>query len=537
MANASRGANSWHVANDADVGNLAQGTNIGKVTTTLTVSDTSPGSADVDAIVIGVFEGHEALRLAPGAGQIAAALGGDLTETLTLLGATGKAEEVIKLPTAGRLPAPVIAAVGLGAEQRRGHGPDARETLRRAAGAAVRGLMTGTRPRRGGAKRIGFALPARDRTDVADVALGALLGGYEFAKYRTGEQPHSAELIILTGADGAADAVAEARVIADAVALVRDLVNTAPADLTPSEFAAVAETIARSCGLATEVLDEKELAEQGYGGILGVGQGSVNPPRLVRLEYSHPQARRTVVFAGKGITFDSGGLSLKPAAAMETMKSDMGGAAAVLGAMQALATLRPAVHVVGYLPLAENMPSGTAQRPSDVITVYGGKTVEVLNTDAEGRLILADALARAADDRPALIVDVATLTGSQVVALGTRISAVMASDDAVLDAVTDAARRAGEATWPMPLPDELRKTLDSPVADIANVGQDKNAGMLVAGIFLREFIANGMRWAHLDIAGPSFNDGDAYGYTPKGGTGAAARTLIQIAEDVAADRL
>lgn len=522
--------------NDAGVGNLAPGTNIGKVTTTLTVSGTAPGSADVDAIVIGVFEGQAALRLAPGGEQIAAALGGDLAETLTLLGATGKAEEVIKLPTAGRLPAPVVAAVGLGTKERRGHGPDARETLRRAAGAAVRGLMTSARPG-SGAKRIGFALPARDRTEVADVALGALLGGYQFAKYRTGEQPHTAELVILTGADGAADAVAAARVIADAIALVRDLVNTAPADLTPSEFAAVAERIAGSCGLATEVLSEKELAEQGFGGILGVGQGSVNPPRLVRLEYSHPDARRTVVFAGKGITFDSGGLSLKPAVAMETMKSDMGGAAAVLGAMQALATLRPAVHVVGYMPLAENMPSGTAQRPSDVITVYGGKTVEVLNTDAEGRLILADALARAADDRPALIVDVATLTGSQVVALGTRISAVMASDDAVLEAVTDAARRAGEAIWPMPLPDELRKTLDSPVADIANVGQDKNAGMLVAGVFLREFIQNGMRWAHLDIAGPSFNDGDAYGYTPKGGTGAAARTLIQIAEDVAADRL
>ena len=282
-----------------------------------------------------------------------------------------------------------------------------------------------------------------------------------------------------------------------------------------------------------EVLGVEELTEQGYGGILGVGQGSVHPPRLVRLEYTHPAAERTVVFAGKGITFDSGGLSLKPAASMEIMKSDMGGAAAVLGAMQAIAALRPAVRVVGYLPLAENMPSGTAQRPSDVLTMYGGRTVEVLNTDAEGRLVLADVLARSASDEPALLVDVATLTGSQLVALGDRISGVMASDDAVREAVVDAARRAGEAMWPMPLPSELRKSLDSTVADIANVAPDKNAGMLVAGLFLREFVPNGVRWAHLDIAGPSFNDGDAYGYTPKGGTGAATRTLIQIAEDVA----
>jgi leucyl aminopeptidase len=195
------------------------------------------------------------------------------------------------------------------------------------------------------------------------------------------------------------------------------------------------------------------------------------------------------------------------------------------------------VNVVGYLPLAENMPSGTAQRPSDVIEIYGGKTVEVLNTDAEGRLVLADALARGAEDDPALIVDVATLTGSQLVALGSRISGVMASDNAVRDAVADAAGRAGEAMWPMPLPDELRRGLDSTIADIANIAPDRNAGMLVAGTFLREFIPNGMRWAHLDIAGPAFNEGEPFGYTPKGATGAATRTLVQIAEDVADGRL
>jgi len=240
---------------------------------------------------------------------------------------------------------------------------------------------------------------------------------------------------------------------------------------------------------------------------------------------------------GKGITFDSGGLSLKPSKSMETMKSDMAGAAATLGALQAIAELQPAVRVIGYLPLAENMPSGTAQRPSDVLTMYGGRTVEVLNTDAEGRLVLADALARSAEDSPDLVVDVATLTGAQLVALGPRISGVMANDDAVRDAVVDAARRAGEVMWPMPLPDELRKGLDSPVADLANVAADRFGGMLVAGLFLREFVPSEVRWAHLDIAGPAFNEGAPHGYTGKGGTGAATRTLVQIALDVADGRL
>jgi leucyl aminopeptidase len=219
------------------------------------------------------------------------------------------------------------------------------------------------------------------------------------------------------------------------------------------------------------------------------------------------------------------------------MKCDMGGAAAVLAAMQAIAALAPAVNVVGYMPLAENMPSGAAQRPSDVITIFGGTTVEVLNTDAEGRLVLADALARSAADAPDLLIDVATLTGAQLVALGPRIIGVMANDDDVRDGVVDASRRAGEDAWPMPLPEELRKGLDSTVADLANVATERHGGMLVAGLFLQEFVPPGVRWAHLDIAGPAFHEGKPYGYTPKGGTGAAARALVQVALDVADGRL
>jgi leucyl aminopeptidase len=382
---------------------------------------------------------------------------------------------------------------------------------------------------------VALALPAAEPDEAEAVALGALLGGYAFRKYRTtGDAPGDVELILHTAQD---DAVSRAKILAEAMMLVRDLVNTAPADMVPADLAAAAEQVAAAHGLGIQVLDEHELAKDGFGGILAVGMGSAHPPRLVRLEYTHPDADRTVVFAGKGITFDSGGLSLKPPKSMETMKADMSGAAAVLAAVQAIAELGPAVNVVGYLTIAENMPGGGAQRPSDVITIYGGKTVEVLNTDAEGRLVLADALARSGADGPSLLVDVATLTGAQVVALGVRTAGVMASDDALAAEIADSAKRAGEAMWPMPLPPDLRKGLDSTVADIANVSSDRGGGMLVAGHFLREFVPAGVRWVHLDIAGPAFNEGGAYGYVSKGGTGSAVRTLVQIATDVADGRL
>jgi leucyl aminopeptidase len=498
------------------------------VTITLLTSQESPRDAHGDAIVIAIIQGPDGPLLAPGADAVNEALGGDLARTLTALGGTGKPEEVTKIASAGRLGAPLLAAVGIGPAD--GAPTFDSETLRRAAGAAVRALVAAN------ARQITLALPARDAAEAEAVGLGALLGGYVFGRYRRDPQP-DVELTLLA-ADGAGTAgVARALVLAEAMTLVRDLVNTSASDLYPETFAAEARRIAAESGLGIEVLDEKSLADGGYGGIIGVGQGSVHPPRLVRLAYSPDGAAKTVVFAGKGITFDSGGLSLKPPKGMEAMKCDMSGAAAVLAALQAIAALGPAVNVVGYLPLAENMPGGTAQRPSDVITIYGGTTVEVLNTDAEGRLVLADALARSAEDSPDLLIDVATLTGAQVVALGPRITGVMAPDDEVRNGIVDAARRAGEAAWPMPLPEELRKGLDSTVADIANVTGDRDGGMLVGGLFLRQFVADGTRWAHLDIAGPAFHEGDPYGYTPKGGTGTAVRTLVQVALDVADGRL
>ena len=516
--------------------------------TNVNLANAAPSTLDVDAVVIGVVSTDSGVRLAPGAEDVDRAFGGRLAAALSALGARGEAGEVTKLPALGNLTAPLVIAAGLGDDF--GAGTDAHtdthadhaavhadhaavhaaERLRRAAGAAVRALA--------GAAKAALALPARSAGEVTAVATGALLGNYSFLRYRTGEgrQEPVAELTILSplSAGDAADAVRRAEVLAESVALVRDLVNTPPSDLNPEELAAVAGRVAAETGLTIEVLDEKALADGGYGGLVGVGQGSVNPPRLVRLGYAHPEAGKTAVFVGKGITFDSGGLSLKPSASMDEMKADMGGAAAVLGALAAIARLGVKANVVGYLALAENMPSGTAQRPSDVISVYGGKTVEVLNTDAEGRLVMADAIVRAGEDEPDLLVDVATLTGAQVVALGTRTSGVMANDDDVREKVVAAAGRAGEAAWGMPLPEELRKGLDSAVADIANITGDRWGGMLAAGVFLKEFVPEGVRWAHLDIAGPAFHKGEPYGYTPKGGTGVAARTLVQIAEDVAA---
>ena len=516
---------------------LQAGTSIEAVGMTLHISEAAPHQVEADAVVVGVIKESGGAVPVAGTKDVDEALGGSLAQTLATLGATGEAGEITKIPSAGRLAAPLIAAVGMDAPAGGGDATFDPEVLRRAAGAAVRGLLQARPPASTEDMRIALALPARDSAEAAAVALGALLGGYSFRRYRSEPAP-GASLIVLAHASDATEAVHRAQALADAVALVRDLVNTPPSDLVPATFAARAEQVAAYSGLAITILDESALADGGYGGIVGVGQGSVHPPRLVRLEHAPEGASRSLVLAGKGITFDSGGLSLKPAKSMEAMKSDMSGAAAVLGAIQAIAALRLPVRVVAYLPLAENMPSGSAQRPSDVLTMFGGTTVEVTNTDAEGRLVLADVLAASAADSPDILIDVATLTGAQIVALGPRVGGVMSNDDGLREAVVDAARRVGEAMWPMPLPAELGKGLESAVADLTNLPADsRGGGMLVAGLFLQEFVPDGIRWAHLDIAGPAFNESAPYGYTPKGGTGAATRTLVQLAQDMADGRL
>lgn len=497
--------------------------------TTLTSSTTDPTTAEADVLLIGIGSSDDGIVLTGGTAALDAALGGKLVETLTALGAKGSPGEITRLATLGATTAPTVVAVGLGSA---GEHDYTQEALRRAAGAAVR-TLAGTSTI---ATTLAMAnLEETTEADVAAVAEGALLGGYRFGDYRSsgeeGKQPVGT--VELLGVEAGTD-LTRAAVLADSVSVVRDLVNTAPRDLPPAVFAERARALASEAGLTVEVLDETALADGGYGGIIGVGQGSSRPPRLVRIEHNPSDASSTVAIVGKGITFDSGGLSLKPPQSMETMKSDMAGAAAVLGTLLAAAKLGLGIRVIGYLPMAENMPSGEAIRPSDILTMYGGKTVEVLNTDAEGRLVLADALVRCAEDSPHLVLDIATLTGAQVMALGNTHAGVMGTEEA-RDRVVAAGDEAGEGMWPMPLPVELRAGIDSDIADLQNIGdRSAGAGMLSAGMFLQQFAPEDVEWAHIDIAGPSFS-GKAHGYTPKGGTGVGVRTLVTLLEDVAAN--
>jgi leucyl aminopeptidase len=491
--------------------------------------------------VIGVAKGSASrsgdLVVAPGAEAVDKAFGGKLAGVLETLGASGAEGEVTKLPAPAGFKTPLLVAVGLGAQPEKDAEFDA-EALRRAAGAAARALA--------GTKKAAFALPLTDSGDAGAIAEGALLGAYSFDAYKeNGKDPKKngkaplAEIALLGGKprDKAHKAAVERAVaVAEELNRARDLINTPPNDLNPEAFAAVASAAGKEHGLKVQVLDEKALAKGGYGGILGVGAGSASGPRLVKLSYTHSKAKKHLALVGKGITYDSGGISLKPAGHNETMKCDMSGAAAVFAAVVAVARLGLQVNVTAWLALAENMPSGSATRPGDVLRMYSGKTVEVLNTDAEGRLVLADALWAASQEKPDAIVDVATLTGAMVLALGNRTFGVMANDDAFRSAVVEAAEEVGEESWPMPLPEHLRKGMDSPTADIANMGERMGGG-LVAGLFLREFVGEGITWAHLDIAGPAFNEGGPFGYTPKGGTGSSVRTLVRLAELTAAGDL
>ena len=524
--------------------------------TTLSLVDSDPAELAVDAIVIGLHSQTgpstgggpdtkgfaDTLLLATGAESIAAAFDGRLTETLAMLGATGGPGEVIKLATLGTISAPVLAAVGLGPEPI-GAAP-APETLRRAAGAAVRALA--------GADRVVLSLPLPDDEDapaaLRAVAEGALLGGYRFAGYKTRPQPtrrppvESVAVHVPDAADEAARAEIErAEVVTRAVRRARDWVNTAPNELRPPAFADAVAEAARGAGLGVEILDERALADGGYGGITAVGQGSAEPPRLVLLSYEPAGetaggSGNRIALVGKGITFDTGGVSIKPAQGMWEMKADMAGAAAVAAAMLAVAELKPAVPVRAYLPMAENMPSANAYRPGDVVTMYNGKRVEVLNTDAEGRMILGDAIARACEDGCDYLVEASTLTGGQVVALGKRIAGLMGTPEflARVQAVGDSV---GEPAWPMPLPEDVRKGMDSEVADISqtNAGMDRAGHMLQGGIFLREFVAEDVAWAHIDIAGPSYHSGEPTGYWTKGGTGVPVRTLLALVDEIAAN--
>ena len=372
---------------------------------------------------------------------------------------------------------------------------------------------------------------------LAAAVEGIALGAYTYRGLKTADVPEDqqpVQKVVFLGKD---QALFDAAVItAEAVAFARDLVNAPSSHLFPESYAAIATSAAEDNGLTVEVLDDAALAEQGFGGIVAVGQGSTRGPRLVRISYAPEQLddAPTVALVGKGVTFDTGGVSIKPAANMDQMISDMGGSAAVLATIIAAARLKLNVKVTATIPMAENMPGGNSYRPGDVITHYGGTTSEILNTDAEGRLILADAIARASEDNPDYLIETATLTGAQMVALGLRTAGVMGSD-AFRDRVAETGRSVGEQAWAMPIPEEMSTSMSSPVADLRNADPSRWGGMLSAGYYLGNFVGEGIEWVHIDIAGPSFNTGGAHGYTPARATGAPVRTLIAVLEGIAGE--
>jgi leucyl aminopeptidase len=431
-------------------------------------------------------------------------------------GFEGKAGEACAVPADD---GSTVVALGMG-------NPDqvSAETFRRACAAFARAAWNDA----SAAIAVLDAAGELDKGVAAEaLAEGAVLSAYRFTKYKNEAKPSKLESLVVVGRGAKVQTGADrgAR-IAAAVSLARDLVNEPAGAMTPTRLAEVAIEVAEREGLAVTVLDEVEIASEGLGGLQGVAQGSDQPPRLIELVYDPPGARSTVALVGKGITFDSGGLSLKTADGMETMKTDMSGAAAVLATMSVLPALGPKVKVIGILPTTENMPSGTAIKPGDVLKIRNGKTVEVLNTDAEGRLVLADGLSLAVEAGVDAIVDLATLTGACMVALGRTIAGLMGNNDAWSEQVSAAADRAGEKVWPLPLPDEYRKKIDSEVADIKNTGGDRYGGALTAGLFLEEFVGD-VPWVHLDIAGPARSEEDD-AYTPKGASGFGVRTLVEL---------
>jgi len=369
------------------------------------------------------------------------------------------------------------------------------------------------------------------------LAEAVLLGTYRFDRYRSEPRFGRRHLRQVTAAAGgapvreAAQGVARGEVTASATNFARDLVNEPPGVLTPQKMSEIARETAAEARLEIKVIEPEEMRRLGMGGILGVGQGSHNPPRLIHLTYRPGgKAARKVALIGKGLTFDSGGLSLKTSEGMETMKCDMAGSAAVLATLRSLPQIAPRIEVVGLLGMAENMPGGAAIRPGDVLRIMNGKTVEVRNTDAEGRLVLADVLSYAATlDGVDTAIDLATLTGACVVALGPMAAGVLGNDRGLVDDILRSAEHAGEPMWPLPLYSEYQEHIRSDIADIKNTGI-RWGGAITAALFLREFVPPGMRWAHVDIAGPAFGDKE-YSYIKKGGTGVGVRTLIRYLSD------
>ncbi len=478
------------------------------------VSAGALGTESADGLVVGTRQGP---HFTGSAAWVIDRLGPGIQRHLAGMDFEGKVGQSVSVDASGTTPYGSVIFVGLGEH------PDA-ETIRQAAGTAgrvTRRLAT-----------VATTLHLEDVAGAAGAAAGGfVLGQYVFDRHVSTPKPGGTRTLLFVDADGAViDEAQRAVVVADAVMLARDLVNESPVHKSPATLAGVATQIGERTGVRVRVYEEAEIVEAGFGGLLGVNAGASNPPRMVELWYEPEDPKAFVAFVGKGIVFDSGGLSLKPADAMETMKTDMSGAAAVFGAVQAIATLGLPVKVLGITPLTENMPGGSAVRPGDVLKARNGKTIEVLNTDAEGRLVLADGLSLAVEADPDLVVDVATLTGACMIALGTKIAGLMGTDDGVA-IVADAADAAGERVWRLPIPADYRANIDSDVADMKNTGT-RYGGAIHAALLLQEFVDD-RPWAHLDIAGPA-RAADAEHYVAKGGTGFGVRTLVAVAERLSA---
>ncbi len=438
-----------------------------------------------------------------------------------------RAKQALLLYPRGELAARRLLLLGLG--QRAAASPD---TVRQAAALAVQ------RARELHAETLAIGLPTIEGHSEASLAQalaeGATLGLYRYDQYKTGQEPVSEVTSLTVFSAGSLSVVEAALAVGQAIAggtiLARDLANGPGNDITPTRLGEVAEELAARFGFAATVLKPAELAEQGFGGIIAVGKGSAQEPRFIALEHgSKQEGQPTICLVGKGITFDTGGISIKPAEKMDDMKMDMSGAAAVLGAMHAVGELKLPLHVVGIVCAAENMPSATAYKPGDIVKTLSGKTVEVLNTDAEGRIVLADGLFYAQRYQPDAIIDLATLTGAIMVALGGAATGIMGNNQDLVDRIVRAGEASAERTWQMPLWDEYREMVKSEIADLKNTG-GRQGGAITAGAFLEPF-AGQFPWVHMDIAGTAWVERPAKAYQIKGATGIGVRLLVQLLRD------
>jgi leucyl aminopeptidase len=485
----------------------------------ITPSEDSPETIACDALVVGAFEENGRVVLDDSGRAVDQALDGYLTEYMGEAGFKAKAARTITLPTMRRIPARAVVVAGLGPRDKA-----SAEIVRRSAGAAAKGLAE--------RETVALALHRGLGDGAMSAAIeGLLLGNYRYSGYKAEPRPSKIQQVRVLG--GSERTIQRAAAIAEATALARDLSNMPPNFLTPDALARKAKEVADVNGLECTIWDEKTLADKGFGGILGVARGSNEPPRFIQMRYAPENPTGRVALVGKGVTFDSGGYSLKDAKSMETMKSDMAGAAAVIATMGALKRIGSTVEVLGFVPTTENLVGHDAIKPGEVLTQYNGRTTEVNNTDAEGRLMLADALAFASEKEPDAIVDLATLTGGIMVALGLKSTGLFTDDDGLCTELESAAAAAGERVWRMPLYDDYKELLASDVADIKNSGP-RWGSPIIGAIFLKPHVKDGIPWAHLDIAGADWAD-KGHEEGPKGATGAGTRTLIHWIESRGTD--